>query len=620
MDALVLDPGLIIVLVLALGVAAQWLAWQLRVPAIVLLLIAGLVTGPAGFDLLDPSRDFGAFLRPLIGLAVAIVLFDGGLNLQFHELRAAGSGVRRLIYLGAPLSWLFGTLAAHYVGALSWPVALVFGAIIVVTGPTVILPLLRQSMLNKRTASYLKWEGIVNDPIGALLAVLVFQYFLYTGEEAAFGQVVRDLGRAVFVGSALGALIGFAVGYTYRRAWVPEFLKVPVTLALVLIAYVGANHAQHEAGLLAVTVMGIVMGNLGIPGIHEMRRFKEYITVLLVSMVFVLLTADIQPELMARMDWQSVALIACVIFLVRPLVVFLATLGADMDRRDRLLLAWIAPRGIVAAAVAGVFAPVMSDAGYADAVQLVPLVFSLIFATVLLHGFSLGHVARWLGLASKERNRVLISGANRWSVELARTLKEMGLGVLLVDTSYHRLAHARMAGLEFHYGEILSSHAEEDIEFNDVGTLLALTSNDAYNALVCQKFAHQLGRAKVFQLPVAEQYADRRHKMTAAVRGLVAFDDSAVYEVLLDHLMVEGWKFQKTRLTEQYTFEDYERDCAEGTLQIGILRAEGSFAVYSPRFPLTGRTGDTVLCFGPKKTESIQTTLNRGSEAPEETA
>lgn len=605
-----------IAIIIGLGLLAQWAAWRVRLPAIVLLSAFGLLAGPV-FGIIDPSADFDEFLRPVVSLFVAVILFEGGLSLQFHELREAASGVRRLVYLGVPLAWTFGALAAHFVGGLSWPVALTFGAIIVVTGPTVIIPMLRHAMLNRRTASYLKWEGIINDPIGALLAVLVFQYFIYSGEGGALDETIAGLGRAILFGGLLGTVPGWLMGQAFRRGYVPDYLKPPITLGLVLAVYVAANAAQHEAGLLAVTVLGIVMGNMGLPSIQEMRRFKEYITILLVSAVFVVLTADLKPATLQRMDWHAIALIGAVMFLVRPATIWLATIGAGMDWRDRLLLGWIAPRGIVAAAVAGVFGPSLAASGYEDGALLVPLIFSLVFATVLAHGFSLGPLARWLKLAAQKRNRVLIVGASPWSTELARTLKSLEIGVLLVDTSWHRLRQARLAGIPVYYGELLSESAEQSLELHDVGTLLALTSNDAYNALVCSAFASELGRNKIYQLPMYAADDDDPRAMARTIRGQIAFSEDAVYEELWSHLAA-GWKFHKTRLTESYTWEDYLHECSEDTIHIMRVDAEGEITIHSPQRKFEPRVGDTVISFGPPKTASLKKTLSQSNEEGEE--
>lgn len=604
-----------IALVISLGLLAQWVAWRVRLPAIVLLSVFGVLAGPV-FGLINPTADFDEFLQPVVGLFVAIILFEGGLNLQFHELREAASGVRRLVYLGVPLAWSLGALAGHFVGGLSWPVAMTFGAIIVVTGPTVIIPMLRHAMLNRRTASYLKWEGIINDPIGALLAVLVFQYFIYSG-AGALDETIAGLGRAVLVSALLGTVPGWLMGRAFRAGYVPDYLKPPITLGLVLAVYVASNEVQHEAGLLAVTVLGIVMGNMRLPSIQEMRRFKEYITILLVSAVFVVLTADLKPDVIARVDWHVAALIFAVMFVVRPMTIWLATIGAGVDWRDRLLLSWIAPRGIVAAAVAGVFGPRLAGAGYGDGVLLVPVIFSLVFATVLAHGFTLGPMSRWLKLAALKRNRVLIVGASPWSTELARLLKSLEIGVLLVDTSWHRLREARLAGIPVYYGELLSESAEQSLELNDVGTLLALTSNDAYNALVCTAFANELGRNKIYQLPIYSADDDDPRALARTVRGQVAFSEEAVYEDLWSHLAA-GWKFHKTKLSENYGWEEFEHECADGTIHIMRIDTDGEVRVHTPQGKFEPRVGDTVISFGPEKTASLKKTLSQPSDATEE--
>ncbi|MGH8402595.1 MAG: cation:proton antiporter, partial [Gammaproteobacteria bacterium] len=424
-----------IALVLVLGVATQWLAWRTELPAIILLTIAGLVAGP-GLHVLQPGLQFGHALETIISLSVAVVLFDGGLNLRFHELQHAAIGVRRLVYLGVPISFALYSLATHYVGGLSWPVATVFGAIIVVTGPTVILPLLRQTKLTRRIASYLKWEAIINDPIGALLAVLVFEYFVYSGGGGFSSKVAWDLGTAIAAGGVCGGGVAYLLGRSFRRYAVPEYLKLPITLALVIGVFVAANAVQDEAGLLAATVMGIVMGNMHLPGVEEMRRFKEYITILLVSTIFILLTADLDPRVLGHLRWHGALLIVIIMLVARPIAVWIATFSADMHTRERLLLAWIAPRGVVAAATAGVLAPRLLAAGYKDAELLVPLMFVLVFATVLVHGLTLERIARAFGLAAAVSNRLLIVGASPWTTEFARILIESDANALVVDNSW----------------------------------------------------------------------------------------------------------------------------------------------------------------------------------------
>lgn len=593
-----------LILIVFLGVFAQWVAWWLRVPAIVLFLVAGTLIGPV-LGLVNPSVDFGNLLHPVVGLAVAIILFEGGLNLRLHEFKEAASGVKRLVSLGALLAGVFTTAAAYYIGGLGLPVSLLFGALLIVTGPTVITPMLRQAGLNRRTASYLKWEGIINDPIGALLAVLVYQYFVFTGAGNSGQDVLMDLGWAVLTSLILGVGVGYLLGQAFHRTWVPEFLKAPVTFALVLAVYGTASMVFDEAGLLATVTMGMVMGNMNLPSMNEMRRFKEYITVMMISTVFVLLTADLDPNVLRHLDWRAAALILTIMFVVRPATVLLSTAFTDMDWRDRALVAWIAPRGIVAAAVAGVFGPRMVAAGYPDAQLLLPLVFALVFATCILHGFSIGKLSKWLRL-SAEPHGVLIAGASPWTTELARALtNELNVSVLLVDSSWHRLRTARLAGVRVLYGEVLSEQVQQSLELNEIACLLAATSNDAYNALVCGNFATTLEHDRVFQLPMYA--ADETNsngstsKMVAtALRGRPAFHDSAQYEELWRRHF-QNWQFYKTRITEGYTFEQFQRDCPLEAITIGVLHEGGILLFESANNPSKPGAGDTVIYYAPKK-------------------
>lgn len=584
-----------IVIVAGLGIAAQWLAWRLKVPSIVLLAAAGLVAGP-GLGIVHPAEAFGVYLRPVVSLCVAIILFEGGLSLQLRELKVAASGVRRLVYIGAPLAWVFSSLCARFIGGLAWPVSLVFGAIMVVTGPTVIMPMLRQAALNRRTASYLKWEGIVNDPIGALLAVLVFQFFIIQGSGSGWTGVAHGIGLAVISSLVLGLLGGWLIGRAFREGLVPEYLKSPVMLGLVLVVYALSDLVQKEAGLLTVTIMGIVVGNMDLPGIGDMKRFKEYITIMLVSVVFVSLTAGLDIASLADVGWRGIALVLAIMLLARPLAVLLATVRSGMELPERLLLSWIAPRGIVAAATAGLMGPELVDAGY-DAAVLLPLVFVIIFATVFCHGLTISWLAERLGLASKQRDSVLIVGASPWTVALAETLKSMQINVLLTDTSWHNLRPARLAGITVFYGEILSEFAEESVEIAHIRTMLAATSNDAYNALVCTAIAPEIGRQRTLQLAMGGGGLDDDPKALARPRrGGVAFANDADFEKLW-RLLVRGWKFSKTRISESYTYEHFHADRDEEDIEILVIDEQGDVDFREANRQGGVAAGETILYF-----------------------
>ncbi len=585
---------------MALGVGAQWVAWRFRFPAIILLALAGLIIGPVT-GWINPSELFGSHLQSLVSLCVAIILFEGGLSLHFNELKTTAVGVRRLVYLGAPLAWLFATAAAVFVGGLSLPVAAVFGAIMVVTGPTVIIPMLRQAKLNRRTAAYFKWEGIVNDPIGALLAVLTLQFLVYAGQGSGWTTVASGLALALVSGVFLGGLGGWLTGRAFQLGLVPEYLKSPVMLGLVLLVFVTSNLLQHEAGLLAVTVMGIVIGNMRLPGIQDMKRFKEYITIMLVAIVFVILTANLDPNVLLGITWRGVALVAAILFLCRPASIFAATLGSGMELKDRAILGWIAPRGIVAAATAGVMGPRLEEAGYEGAEALLPLVFLVIFATIILHGSTISWVARKLNLVSKVRDSILIVGASPWSVAFAQKLTEMDVRCMITDNSWHNLRPARLAGVNVFYGEILSDFAEESLEIGHVGHVFAATSNDAYNALVCTAVAPEVGRREVFQLAMGDGQGDDDPRGVARpLRGRVAFSANAVFEKLWRH-HVRGWKFYRTKISDGYSYSDFLGDCPNGAMVLLVQRTDGKLQFYSIDDEVEPVPGDTVLYYGPPR-------------------
>jgi NhaP-type Na+/H+ or K+/H+ antiporter len=543
-------------------------------------------------------------LNPLVGLLVAFILFEGGMNLKFHELKEAGQGVTRLGTAGVAITWFLGSIAAHFVGALSWPVALLFGAIIVVTGPTVIMPMLRQANLQQRPASLLKWEGIINDPVGALLAVLVFEYFLNRGSGAALFQVMEGLAAALTAASILGIGGGYLLGKAFNRGDVPEFLQAPLTFAYVLLCYGLANLAQHEAGLLATTLLGMTLGNMRLRSVDELRRLKEYVSILMVSGVFVILTADLDLQILTRLGWRSAALLALVVFAVRPVSVLLSTMGLGMDWRERLLLAWIAPRGIVAVTVAGVFASFMIGQGYPGADLLLPLIFSLVLITVVLHGSTIGWLSRRLGLAAVSRNGILIVGASGWSTEFAIQLKEMEIPVLIADSSPYNLGQARMYGIRTHYGEILSEHTEMSLELNEMGFLLATTDNDAYNSFVCTQYATDFGHNQVLQLPMnSDSEINEKKDIKQALCGIIAFDPSATKNDL-EYRQHHKWLFHKTRFTKEYPFEKHLDTSSADMLLLLLLRPDGTVIFNSGQFPLKPAEGDIVLSYVPPLPEN----------------
>ena len=584
-----------LVLIVISGILCHWLAWRLKIPSIVLFSVVGLLIGPV-FHLVNPNQDFGVLVESIIKLALAIILFEGGLNLKFHELQHTGRAVKQLICFGLPLSWFFGFLICHWIAGLSYSLSLLLSAILVVTGPTVILPLIRQTKLKARTSSLLKWEGIINDPIGILLAVLVFQ-FAIAGETISLNKttvffLLGTVASSILIGIAGGHLLKFI----FEKGHAPEFLKLPLVFATVLSLYALTNIFQEELGLLTVTVMGITMGNIGLLIIHDLRKFKETITVIMVPVVFILLTADITPENLASLNWRVFGFLFGFLFLVRPASVWLSTFGAGLSWQERLFIGWIAPRGIVATSIAGLLGLKLQEHSFENAELLLPLVFAVVFSTVILHGFSIGWLARRLELAGKSNNGVLIVGAHKWSVDLALTLQKAGLPVLLASDSWNHLKQARLLGVPIHYGEVLSESVHQALELSDMGYLLANTGNHAYNSLVCSVYLQHFGRDKVFQIATTERKVERR-QLSSSFRGKVLFGGNLVYKELIV-LYVEEWRFQRTRLTEEFDMEKL-KSSNEGKITPFIrVQSNGELDFFEDH--IRTKPGDTIISFSHK--------------------
>ncbi|TFY97242.1 cation:proton antiporter [Ramlibacter rhizophilus] len=587
----------LLLVVLAAGLASQWVAWRIGLPAIVVLIATGLVLGP-GTGLIQ--LGFGSHeLTELIGLGVAIILFEGGMDLKLAEFRRVGHGIGRLTLLGPPVAWLLGTWAAHDIAGLSWGVSAVLGAILVVTGPTVIIPLLRQARLNKDPASLLKWEGIVNDPLGVLLAVLTFQYLTIGGGWVA---TLTGLLVAVVVAGVLGGAGGWGVGWLFRRGAVPEHLKAPVLVVMVLCVYWVSNLAQHEAGLLSVTVMGLVFGNLRLVERETLQRFKEQLTVVLLSVLFIVIPSQLQAQQLALLDWRVLAFIAAVLLLVRPVSIALATAGAPMRWQEKALLAWIAPRGIVAVATAGLFGPALVEAGFADASRLLPITFAVVIVTVLAHGLTLGPLARRLGLAARRSNGLLIVGATDWTLAFARALADLRIEVLVVDGAYQRLKAARMAGIPVHYGEILSEHTEHTLEVLHLDSLLCATENDFYNALVCKALGPRFGHHRTFQTALPKGAGEELRQLTVQQRGYLAFDAQADHATLHERLS-QGWRIQSTKLSASFDWDALAGRLGEPWKDwqlLGAVEPGGSFRLYSKEQRFRLDAGWTAIYFAPE--------------------
>lgn len=502
--------------ILVLGIFAQWLAWKVKVPAILPLLFLGLLLGPvstlftpSGEKLVDGDAIFQQeMLFSFVAISVGVILFEGGLTLKLQEIKKQAGVVRNILTIGVLVTLVGGTLGAYYLMDMSWRFSFLFGALIVVSGPTVVTPILRNVKPNQATNTILKWEGILIDPLGALIAVLAYGFVRTTKSEQEYTLIaLRDFFLTMANGAFLGVLAAFVLYYLLKKNRLPNYLKNVVTLALVILTFAISELIIRESGLLAVTVMGILLANLKVEDIKLILTFKEDISIILISVLFLLLSSRIELAELSQLGLSSVILFFVVILVVRPLGIFLSTYKSNLNIREKLFISWIGPKGIVAAAVASLFSLEltmeeghMSQAEMADSSLILPLVFMFIVGTVVIQGSTAKVVAKWLKVKRKESPGFLFVGANEAARFVAKYLYENNVPVLLADTAQNNLVEAEGMGLRTYGGDILKENLWEEIDLTDMGQLLAFTSNTGINVLACKKFSNEFGEENNFRL------------------------------------------------------------------------------------------------------------------------
>ncbi len=490
--------GISLAVILGVGVFAQWLAWRTQTPSIIALLIAGLILG--GVFKVDPDELLGDTLFPLVSISVALILFEGGLDLPPRELRNTGTVVRRLISVGALVTFIVAAWGAYRIFELPYEPAVVLGAVLVVTGPTVVGPLLRFVRPAGRVGPILRAEGVLIDPIGATAALIAFEIVVADQADDAAIEVALIVLKTLVAGAGIGLAAALILDYGMQRFLIPDALAVPITLTFVVGAFVATNAVQEEAGLLAVTVLGIWLARRDSSTIRQVLEFNESLRTLLISTLFILLAARIETDELFDVVGPSLLFLALLIFVARPLAVIASTIRTSLPWRERAFLMAMAPRGIVAAAVSAIFALEMENREIDGAEKMVPIVFLVIIGTIVVYGFLAGPIARRLGLAEAHVDGVLIAGSNAVARGLAGSLKSHGVKSLLVDTDPYSVTRAIAAGLPARRMSVLAEEAARDLDLRGIGRLLACTSNDEVNALATARFARTFGRREVFQL------------------------------------------------------------------------------------------------------------------------
>ncbi len=554
----------------------QWLAWRMKLPAILLLLLGGILVGPV-FGVLDPDKLFNHLLFPIISLSVAVILFEGSLTLQFKELKEHGRMVRNLLSVGMLVTWLTATLASRWALDLSWEIATLFGAIVVVSGPTVIMPLLRVVRPSANVANILKWEGIVIDPIGALLAVLVFE-FIVSGKSGAIGHTLWTFSSTLILGTSLGGGAGWLLGLALRQRWLPQFLQNAGSLTFMLGVYALSNHLQHESGLLTVTVMGIWLANMrGVP-VDDILEFKESLSVLLISALFILLAARIEFNAIAQLGWGPAWVILALIFIARPISVWLSAMGTTLSWQEKLFLSWISPRGIVAAAVSALFAFQLESQGHSDAAVLIPLVFLVIITTVILQSLTAAPLAKWLKVAEPDSRGFLFIGANQVARELAKSLIKKNIPVMLSDTSYENIRLARMDNLPVYFGNPVSEHAENHMDLTGISNVLAISPYRQLNTLATFHYLDLFGKGHVFGLSDGDADLRASHQFSEKFKETrMLFGDKVTFAMLASQLS-QGASLRTTQLTAEFSLENYRSQHGNRLLILFVISPQGDIS------------------------------------------
>lgn len=586
-----------------IALACQTIAWWLKLPAILFLLLAGMVAGPVT-GWLDPAALFGDLLFPFITLSVAVILFEGSLTLKIDEIRGTQTVVRRLISGGVLITWLITTLATRWFMDFSWQLAFLFGAIMVVTGPTVVVPMLRTVRPNANIANILRWEGIIIDPVGALLAVLVFEFIISSQGDFALGHTVLTFIKVILAGSLLGVAGGYGLGVVLRRHLLPEYLHNTATLTLVFALFALSNVIATESGLLTVTIMGLWLANMKNVDVDHILDFKETLSLLLISALFIILAARVEFSQFAQLGWSSLAVFAVIQFVARPLKLAYATWNSSLSWRERALLSWIAPRGIVAAAVSALFALRLEEEHFAQASLLVPMTMLIIIGTVVLQSATARTFAKVLNVAEPEPRGFLIIGANSVARALGSALQSHGFHALLSDTSWDNVRAARMAGLKAFYGNPVSEYADRHLDLVGIGRLLALSPRDDVNKLASLRYQPEFGSNAIYSLaPSVAKGTSVMRTHTVKKFGQVLFSQDATYAKLAS-LISQGAEIHSTPLSEKFGYQELLATYGADSLPLFALTPNERLRVFKIDAAIKPVAGWTIISLVRKQAEA----------------
>lgn len=601
-----------IVWVIVLGTIAQWLAWRFKMPSILLLLIFGFLAGPITGSgmLLNPTwlREAN-WLFAFVSVSIGIILFEGGLTLRLGELREVGRTVFNLITIGVFITWALAGLATYYlIDAFHQNISLAVltGAILTVTGPTVVIPLLRHVRPEGRVGTIAKWEGITIDPVGAILAVLVLETIFLLNEPGSAGtnagallHALQGLFKVIVVSVGISTIGATLLVILLRRRLIPDYLLNPAALTVVVSAFALSNELQHESGLVTTTLMGIMMANQTYVPVRRIVEFKEDLQILLIASLFILLSARIELSALQYIDTQALIFLGVLILLVRPLAVWASTLGTGLSWRETAFMAWLAPRGIVAAAVASLFSFRLQESlpyqfPEEMTAPLVPIVFLVIVGTVAFYGLTLSPVARWLDLAQPNPQGVVFVGAHTWARKLAQALREHDLQVLLVDSNPNVVRQAREEGLPAQQANVLSEGVMEQLDLSGIGRLVALTPNDEVNSLAALHFAEIFDSNEMHQLASRDKFKQEESGLPMHLRGRSLFSSDATYRSLSQRFE-KGARIKSFTIPEGFSYEVFQEQHGGHITPLFLIRPPRQLHVISEEAPPLPQEGNTLI-------------------------
>lgn len=587
-----------------IGTLSQWIAWRLHLPTILLLLLTGLAVGPlyaafgpTGQPLLNPDVLFGDSLMTAVSIAVGIILFEGGLTLNLRELRASGSAVRNLISIGALTTGVVCGLGAFHILGFGWELSMLFGSLLIVTGPTVILPLLRQARLRGESGKVLKWEGILNDPVGAILAVLVFEAVLLGGSGAPPLNMLKGLAVSAVSATVISWTGAFLLITVMRRHWAPDFLHVPLTITTVILVFSASNLIQHESGLLSATLLGMFLGNQRKVPVGHIAEFKEHLRVLFISALFIVLAARIELAELRTIDWRSLAFLAFVILVARPLAVFISSIGTGLSLRDQLMVGWMAPRGIVAAAVTSVFALELTAREIPDAGRLLPEMLVIIVGTVTVYGLTSRPVARLLKLTNTNPGGILLVGAHTWARRFGKAIAEAGGQVKIVDNNRANVLIARDEGLNAFAANVVKEEFVDEVDLTVTGHVAAITQNDEVNMLVCAHLLEEMERSQVYQLVPRHQLENEEDASNKNFQGRYLFGKGVSFD-RIERATREGAAFGIVELKPGETWASKTEEAAGNKVRLTPLcevTSQGRIALVTQGSSFEPRPGSRIV-------------------------